>query len=71
MALSNYQFDTDFSANLDLLDENVRKTGDLITLNYEEAVYQPTSVSRVNNINPFHITSFFGEIKLDPQSDQW
>ena len=62
----------DFSANLDLLDENVRKTGDLITLNYEEVSFinQPLA-SRVNNVNPFHITSFFGEIKLDPQSDQW
>ena len=62
----------DFSANLELLDENVRKTGDLITLNYEEVSFinQPLA-SRVNNVNPFHITSFFGEIKLDPQSDQW
>ena len=62
----------DFSANLELLDENVKKTGDLITLNYEEVSFinQPLA-SRVNNINPFHLTTFYGEIQLDPKSDQW
>ena len=41
-------------------------------LNYEEVSFinQPLA-SRVNNINPFHLTTFYGEIQLDPKSDQW
>ena len=45
----------DFSANLELLDENVRKTGDLITLNYEEVSFINQPLAKVNNVNPFHI----------------
>lgn len=62
----------DFSANLELLDSNVRKTGDLITLDYDEVgwIEQPLA-SRVENVNPFNIIEFVGRVQLTPASDNW
>lgn len=62
----------DFSQNIELLDTNVRKTGDLITLNYEEVdwIQQPLA-SRVENVNPFNMVSFNGTIDLKPFTDSW
>ena len=62
----------DFSANLPLLDSNVRKTGDLITLDYEELEWLGNSLaSRVENVNPFNLTGFYGKIVLNPANDTW
>ena len=62
----------DFSQNLELLDTNVQKTGDLITLAYEEVDWlnQPLA-SRVENVNPFNMVEFIGNIELKPFSDSW
>ena len=62
----------DFSANLELLDSNVRKTGDLVTLDYEETgwIEQPLA-SRVENVNPFNMIEFIGRVELSPASDNW
>ena len=62
----------DFSSNLQLLDSNVRKTGNLITLNYTEKKWleQPLA-SRVENVNPFNMIEWKGNIKLTPSSDSW
>ena len=62
----------DFSQNLELLDTNVQKTGDIITLAYEEVDYinQPLA-SRVENVNPFNMVEFTGNIQLKPFSDSW
>ena len=62
----------DFSADLELLDSNVRKTGDLITLDYDEIgwIEQPLA-SRVENVNPFNIIEFVGRVQLSPASDNW
>ena len=62
----------DFSSNLKLLDSNVQKTGDLITLKYEEKdwIQQPLA-SRVENVNPFNMIEFIGRIQLSPASDNW
>ena len=62
----------DFSQDLELLDSNVRKTGDLITLNYSETEFleQPLA-SRVENVNPFNMVSFIGTIDLTPRTDSW
>ena len=62
----------DFSSNLALLDSNLKKTGDLITLDYEEVelLNQPLA-SRIENVNPFNIVVFSGRITLNPQSDNW
>ena len=49
---------------------NVRKTGDLITLDYEEVVerIQPFA-TRVENVNPYMIRSWAGNLALNPDSD--
>ena len=62
----------DYSTNLSLLDKNVRKTGDLITLNYSEIewINQPFA-SRVENINPFNIIEYAGAMVLNPAVDEW
>ena len=62
----------DFSANLPLLDSNVQKTGNLITLKYSEKswIEQPLA-SRVENVNPFNMIEWKGVIKLTPSSDSW
>ena len=70
---SSINVDTaDFSANLALLDSNIRKTGDLLTLDYEEVDWlnQPLA-SRIENVNPFNIVVFTGRVTLNPQSDNW
>ena len=62
----------DFSSDLSLLDSNVQKTGDLITLKYSEKnwIEQPLA-SRVENVNPFNMIEFIGRIQLSPASDNW
>ena len=62
----------DMSSNLGLLDPNCQKSGDLITLKYDEVTWldQPQA-SRVVNVNPFEVTVFVGAVQLDPPSDNW
>ena len=63
----------DFSQNLLLLDQNVQKTGDLITLKYSEIksdIGNPQA-SRVENINPYEVVVRNGRILLDPAQDNW
>ncbi len=62
----------DYSQNLQLLDSNVQKTGELVTLKYDEVTFldQPLA-SRVENVNPFNMLSWTGRITLHPQSDNW
>ena len=62
----------DFSSNLNLLDSNLQKTGDLITLKYEEDgwIEQPLA-SRVENVNPFNMVEYIGFIELNPSTDTW
>jgi len=68
----------DFNTNFDLLDSNVRKTGDSVTLNYEEVewISQPYATESngeddVINVNPYELPVFRGSIQLDPRSDVW
>jgi len=62
----------DLNSNLKLLDSNCQKTGDIITLAYEEVDWldQPQA-TEVENINPFNVLVFAGAIILDPPSDNW
>ena len=51
---------------------NYQKTGDLITLPYAERTYvNQDKASRHINVNPYHVFSFFGNIKLTPETDIW
>ena len=62
----------DLSQNLKLLDPNIQKTGDLLTLKYNEVEFlnQPHSTN-VENVNPFNVIVFVGAVVLDPASDNW
>jgi hypothetical protein len=62
----------DLSINFDLLDPNVQKTGNLITLKYNSVgwIEQPFA-TRVENVNPFNVIVYTGEIKLTPSEDRW
>ena len=53
----------DFSEDHPLLDSNCRKTGETITLDYEDVTFldQPLA-SRVENVNPFNMIDFNGRI---------
>lgn len=62
----------DLSQNLQLLDPNIQKTGDLLTLKYDEVswIEQPHATN-VENVNPFNVIVFVGAVQLDPASDNW
>ena len=62
----------DSASNYDLLDSNVQKTGNAVTLKYEEIgwIEQPLA-TRVANVNEFHVLGFKGTIELNPKSDNW
>ena len=63
----------DSSSNLQLLDPNCQKTGDLITLKYNEVASELKNLqaTQVENINPFNVIVFAGAVQLDPPSDNW
>lgn len=52
--------------------DNYALTGDLITLPYDhvEAIKQPYA-SRWENVNPFAVFTFIGNISLNPATDDW
>ena len=62
----------DVSTNFNLLDSNVQKTGNAITLKYNSVgwIEQPLA-TKVENVNPFHVVSYNGFVKLSPSSDSW
>ena len=62
----------DLSQNLKLLDSNIQKTGDLLTLSYQEVdwINQPHATN-VENVNPFNVIVFVGGVVLDPAADNW
>ena len=49
-----------------------QKTGDLLTLPYTESTFitQPYA-SRVENVNPFNVIAWIGNLELNPASDIW
>ena len=62
----------DLNSNLQLLDPNCKKTGDLITLDYTEVDWlEQPQATEVENVNPFNVIVFMGGIILDPPSDNW
>ena len=62
----------DLSQNFDLLDSNVQKTGDTITLKYDSIDWIEQSLAtRVENVNPFHVIEYNGVIRLSPNTDTW
>ncbi len=56
----------------DLNGTNIRKTGQILTLDYEEVSFitQPHS-TRVENVSPYAIAFYAGTMELFPSSDVW
>ena len=56
----------------DLGNPNVRKTGPLVTLDYNEEEYQSQKfATRTENVNPFNFVNWSGSMELEPASDIW
>lgn len=66
-----------YSAFIDLkfnsnTSSNIKKTGNIVTLNYNNAVYIDNPyASRSEKINPFNILDWNGTINLTPHTDSW
>ena len=67
-----YNPNADQSYVTDLGSPGVKKTGDLITLNYSETLYdQQLSSTRSENITAFLVAYWKGSIELNPSIDSW
>ena len=67
-----YNSNIDHSYVEDLGSINIKKTGDLITLNYNELLYyeQPYA-SKTESVTPFLVKYWTGSIDLHPPIDSW
>ena len=71
MRPKNFSQFFDISLNT-ALSSDYQKTGDLITLPYTTTnLAQNDKASRHINVNPYHVFSFFGNVKLTPETDIW
>jgi hypothetical protein len=62
----------DFSENFKLLDPNVVKTGKAVTLKYESIGWiEQAFATTVENVNPFNVIVYSGDIRLSPEIDNW
>ena len=67
---ANPTLDINFLTDID--GENIRKTGSLLTLDYTETEYiKQIYASRTENLNPYLIVYYSGEMKINPDSDTW
>jgi hypothetical protein len=56
----------------DLQSPNLKRTGSLITLSYTETIAaQQRFATRTENVNPFAVATWIGNIELAPSSDTW
>jgi hypothetical protein len=64
-------FDLD-SAPLFISNNSATITGDFVTVPFTEEPYltQNTASSSIN-VNPFQVSTFIGQAKLDPDTDFW
>lgn len=64
----------DYGKDFTLLDTNVKKTGDFVTLNYTDVIWstlQQLIATQVTNVNPYEVTEYIGFMKLTPKVDTW
>ncbi len=55
-----------------LLDSNIEKTGNSLTLAYDEIDWLEQSfATKIENVNPFNIVVYSGTVTLDPAVDNW
>jgi hypothetical protein len=56
----------------DLQSNALKKTGDVVTLNYSETTFIEQKFStRTENVNPFAVINWIGSVALNPASDVW
>ena len=64
--------DFDLSENFELLDPNIQKTGNCVTLKYESIGWiEQAFATTVENVNPFNVIVYTGNVKLSPEIDTW
>ena len=62
----------DYDFATDLVGSGCRKTGDLVTLDYTETVLvKNVYASRTENVQPFAVIFWRGNMELNPSSDVW
>jgi Domain of unknown function (DUF4815) len=67
-----YNPNVDQSYTTDLGSPNIRKTGDLITLNYNEVLYfEQQYATKTESVTPFLVRYWTGNITLNPPMDSW
>ena len=71
-AISIIDEELDLSQNFELLDSNVQKTGKAVTLKYTSVGWiEQAFATKVENVNPFNVIVYNGDIKLSPEIDNW
>ncbi len=56
----------------DLGDANVKRVGDVICLDYSDTVYLENNfATRIENVNPFAVVNWIGQVELNPGTDTW
>ena len=64
--------DLDLSENFKLLDPNIQKTGNAVTLKYNSIGWiEQAFATTVENVNPFNVIVYSGDLKLSPEIDTW
>ena len=67
---ANPTLDINYVTDID--GENIKKTGRLLTLDYSETeMLKQIYASRVENVNPFLIVYYQGDMTISPDSDIW
>ena len=62
----------DYRFVTDLGDNNVIRKGDVVCLNYQHINYiENKFATRIENVNPFHVVNWIGQIELNPSTDTW
>jgi len=71
-AASNLAKTFDYTTNYELLDNFLQKTGNVVSLRYNEEKYiEQAFATRIENVNPFNIIEYTGTIRLEPSTDTW
>jgi phosphoribosyl-AMP cyclohydrolase len=69
---ANSNPDADFRFVKDLGNPNTVKVGDTVCLKYTNVSYVRNKfATRFENVNPFHVVNWIGQIELKPATDTW
>jgi len=63
---------SDYRFVSDLGDRNVKRIGDVVCLNYSDKTFLENKfATRIENVNPFAVVNWIGQIELNPSTDTW